>query len=76
MPVKVNLVLDDDVKADLDRLVQAGSRSRVVNRALRVELLAIRRRRAAERLDELRSKTKATANRGVLASLRRDRRRA
>ena len=76
MAVKVNLVLDDDVKAELDRLVEAGSRSRVVNRALRAELLAIRRRRAAERLDELRAKTKAAASREVLALLRRDRRRA
>src|SRR5690242_17455794 len=35
MPTKVNIVLDDDVKADLDRMVEAGMRSRVVNRALR-----------------------------------------
>ena len=33
MPTKVNIVLDDDVKADLDRLVESGLRSRVVNRA-------------------------------------------
>ena len=73
MTVKVNMVLDDDVKAELDRLVEAGSRSRVVNRALRAELLAIRRRQAAESLDQLRAKTRAVAARDVLRMLRKDR---
>jgi predicted transcriptional regulator len=38
MPTKVNIVLDDDVKEELDRLVESGMRSRIVNRALRREL--------------------------------------
>ena len=39
MPTKVNVVLDDDVKAGLDRLVESGRRSRVINAALRREIL-------------------------------------
>ena len=73
MPVKVNIVLDDDVKADLDRLVQGGMRSRVVNRALRKEILAIRRERASARLDTLRRTTKPVATEDLVAQIRRDR---
>lgn len=75
MPTKVNIVLDDDVKADLDRLVESGMRSRVVNQALRREILAIRRRRANERLDALRRSTKPVATAELVAAVRRDRKR-
>jgi len=75
MPVKVNMVLDDEVKAELDSLVEAGSRSRVINEALRKELLQLRRRRAAQTMDELRNKTKPVSTREVMQILRRDRRR-
>ena len=75
MPTKVNIVLDDDVKADLDRLVESGLRSRVVNQALRKEILAIRRRRANERLDELRRSTGPVRTAELVAAVRRDRRR-
>lgn len=75
MPTKVNIVLDDDVKADLDRLVESGLRSRVVNQALRKEILAIRRRRANERLDELRRSTRPVRTAELVAAVRRDRRR-
>ena len=75
VPTKVNIVLDDDVKADLDRLVDSGLRSRVVNRALRKEILAIRRQRASQRLDELRRTTKPISTTDLVALLRRDRER-
>lgn len=73
MPTKVNVVLDDDVKADLDRLVTSGLRSRVVNRALRKEILAIRRQRADERLAGLRRTSRPVATRDLVAQIRRDR---
>jgi predicted transcriptional regulator len=73
VPTKVNIVLDDDVKADLDRLVESGMRSRVVNRALRKEILAIRRQRASQRLDELRRTTTPVSTAELLAQIRRDR---
>jgi hypothetical protein len=73
MPTKVNVVLDDDVKADLDRFVEAGMRSRVVNRALRREILSIRRERAGRRLDDLRKSTRPVSTADLVAQLRRDR---
>jgi hypothetical protein len=73
LPTKVNIVLDDDVKADLDRLVESGMRSRVINRALRREILAIRRQRASRRLDELREATKPVSTSELVKLIRRDR---
>ena len=73
MPTKVNIVLDDDVKIDLDRLVESGMRSRVVNRALRREILTIRRERASKHLDDLRRSTRAVSTTDVVARIRRDR---
>ncbi len=75
MPVKVNIVLDDDVKADLDALVKSGMRSRVINRALRKELLAIRRQHLSRQLDLLRRRTKAVSTREIVDMIRRDRKR-
>ena len=73
MPTKVNIVLDDDVKIDLDRLVKSGMRSRVVNRALRREILAIRRERANGRLEELRRRTRPVSTTDLVAQIRKDR---
>ena len=73
MPTKVNIVLDDDVKADLDRLVESGMRSRVINAALRREILVLRRERASRRLDELRKTTKRVATSELVNLVRRDR---
>jgi hypothetical protein len=73
MAVKVNFVLDDDVKADLDRLVESGLRSRTINEALRKELLQIKRKAIAEKQDQLRRRAKPVSTRGILHNLRRDR---
>lgn len=73
MPTKVNVVLDDDVKADLDRLVDSGRRSRVINNALRREIRSISRRAASTRLDELRTKTKPVSTDDIVRLIRRDR---
>jgi len=73
MPVKVNFVLDDDVKSDLDRLVEAGMRSRIINRALRKELLRIQREALAKKHDELRSRIPALSTREIVRQLRQDR---
>lgn len=73
MPIKVNIVLDDDVKADLDRLVESGKRSRVVNEALRHEILRLRRAQASQRLDELRRATRAVPTAELVKRIRRDR---
>jgi Arc/MetJ-type ribon-helix-helix transcriptional regulator len=73
MPTKVNVVLDDDVKADLDRLVESGKRSRVINNALRREILLISRRAANARLDEIRTTTKSVSTAEIVKLIRRDR---
>lgn len=73
MPTKVNIVLDDDVKADLDRLVESGKRSRVVNRALRREIDLMRRRAANTRLDVIRATTKPVSTTEIVKLVRRDR---
>ena len=73
MPTKVNIVLDDDVKADLDRLVESGKRSRVINRALRREIQRLSRRAASARLDEIRTTTRPVSTSEIVRLLRRDR---
>jgi Arc/MetJ-type ribon-helix-helix transcriptional regulator len=73
MPTKVNIVLDDDVKADLDRLVASGKRSRVINSALRRELGLITRRAANARVDELRMTTRPVSTADIVKLVRRDR---
>jgi len=73
VPTKVNIVLDDDVKADLDRLVESGRRSRVINTALRREILALQRQRASRRLETLRKTTTAVSTAELVRLVRRDR---
>jgi Arc/MetJ-type ribon-helix-helix transcriptional regulator len=73
MPTKVNIVLDDDVKTELERLVESGMRSRVINKALRQELQSIRRRAASERIDNLRRKTRPVSTSEIVTLVRRDR---
>lgn len=73
MPQKVNIVLDDDVKDQLEALVESGSRSRVINNALRKELMAMQRRRLSEQLDRLRAGTKPVSTQEIVRLVRRDR---
>ena len=73
MPTKVNIVLDDDVKADLDRLVESGKRSRVINNALRREIQLISRRAANAHLDEIRTMTRRLSTSDMVKLVRRDR---
>jgi predicted transcriptional regulator len=54
MSIKVNLVLEDEVKEALDELIPAGERSRFANEALRAQLGLVRQRRAIEKLEALR----------------------
>jgi len=73
MGVKVNFVLDDDVKSDLDRLVASGMRSRIINEALRKELLQVKRKGLAVKHDQLRGRTKVVSTLEIVKSLRGDR---
>ncbi len=76
MAVKVNFVLDDDVKNELDNLVESGMRSRIINDALRKELLQIRRQRLAGRHDTLQAKTNSVSTREIVRVLRQNRSRS
>jgi predicted transcriptional regulator len=73
MPTKVNIVLDDDVKAGLDRLVDSGKRSRVINNALRREIQLMSRRAANLRLDQMRATTKPVSTHDIVKLVRHDR---
>ena len=66
MASKVNIVLDDDVKHELESLVEVGMRSRVINGALRKELALIRRRMLSDELDRLRAKTKPVSTKEIV----------
>lgn len=73
MATKVNIVLDDDVKAELDRVVDPGRRSRLVNAALRRELQRLRRLAANAKVEALRSGTTRVATSEIVSLIRRDR---
>jgi hypothetical protein len=73
MPTKVNIVLDEDVKAELDRLVESGMRSRIINKALRRELQLLRREIASQRLDRLREGSRPVASSEIVKLVRKDR---
>lgn len=70
---KVNVVLDDDVKAELDRVVDPGRRSRVVNMALRRELQRLKREAANQKVEALRAGTKPVSTSEIVSLIRRDR---
>ena len=47
---KINLLIQKDVEQEMERLVPASQRSKVVNEALRRQLELIRRKSAASRI--------------------------
>lgn len=73
MSKRVNLVLDDEVKDNLDRLVPAGRRSEFANEAIRSQLALLRRQHAIDRLDELRRRGPSLSTEEVVRLVRRDR---
>jgi hypothetical protein len=58
----------------LEKLVPSGKRSRIINEALRKELISLRRRRAVEQLAASSSVGKKYSNREILNGLAKDRR--
>ena len=53
---KMNFMIDQEVKETLEKYVPSGSRSRVVNEALRKELDLLKRKNITARLAEIRNK--------------------
>ncbi|MBN1652309.1 MAG: hypothetical protein JXA30_00885 [Deltaproteobacteria bacterium] len=76
MSAKVNVVLDDDVKEQMDELVPSGRRSRLINQALRRELLRIRREGAVREIERLRKQTRRVTTDEIVQTLAKDRNRS
>jgi Arc/MetJ-type ribon-helix-helix transcriptional regulator len=70
---KVNFLLDESLERKMKALIPTGERSRVINEALRKELLRIKRERATERLMNLRVKGPKVSTRQIVEVLRRER---
>jgi hypothetical protein len=70
---KVRFILDPDVQAEMVRLIPPRKRSRVLNEALRKELVRRRRELAMERLEEIRQKTGTLSGREIVDAVPKDR---
>ena len=70
---KLNFLIEEDIWRELEELVPAGQRSRVVNEALRKELELIRRRGALETLHNARASGKRFSTREIVGNLAKDR---
>ena len=53
---KINFFVEEDIRKVLDELVPDGQKSKVINEALRKELLRIKREKATGKLMALKSK--------------------
>ncbi len=71
---KLNFLIEEGLCRDLETLVPAGKRSKVVNEALRKELESIRRKRSIEKLLSSPPADKRFSNREIIAGLAKDRR--
>jgi hypothetical protein len=71
--VKLNFMLDSKVADELNAVVPAGQRSKVVNAAVKKELLRIKRRATAEKLAELRGQVPKISMAEIVEQLRADR---
>ncbi|MBM2828173.1 MAG: hypothetical protein HW408_705 [Actinobacteria bacterium] len=72
---KLNFMIRNEIARDLETLVPAGERSKIVNEALARELLSIRRRRLTEKLRLLRDSGPSLTTKEIVAILKKDRRR-
>ncbi|HET6419512.1 MAG TPA: hypothetical protein VFG19_05110 [Geobacteraceae bacterium] len=72
---KLNFMIKEEVAKELEALVPAGRRSKLVNEAISKELALYRRRVQTERLKELRKKTPKVSTDEIVAALRHDRER-
>lgn len=72
---KVNFMINDDVRKEFEELVPAGERSKIVNEALRRELISRKRKKLTEKLFSLRIKGAPLSTREIVETIRKDRRR-
>ena len=72
---KLNFFIEEDIRRELDRLVPVGKKSKVINEALRRELLRIKRGEVTEKLLALKAKGSKIPQEEIVEELKRDRRR-
>lgn len=72
---KMNFFVDEDVRKELDKLVPTGQKSRIINEALRRELLMMKREKVTEKLMVLKSKSEKVTSGEIVEALKKDRRR-
>ncbi len=72
---KLNFMIDNDVADELEKLVPAGQRSKVVNQAILNELALRRRKQLTGRLLDLRSQLPKLSGKKLLEQLAEGRRR-
>jgi len=70
---KLNFLIQEDVARDLEEMVPAGERSRLVNETLRRELLALKRRSLTDRLTVIREQGPVYEQAAIVRDLKRDR---
>lgn len=70
---KLNVSLDDDVQEDLFRLVPARKRSKVINDAVRKELLHRKRSLATARIHERRKRSALLRGAEIVAAVKKGR---
>jgi Arc/MetJ-type ribon-helix-helix transcriptional regulator len=71
---KLNFLIEEGLCRNLEALVPAGKRSKVVNQALRKDLESIRRKRAVEKLLSSPPVGKQFSNCEIIEGLSKDRR--
>lgn len=72
---KVNFMINDNVRKEFESLVPPGERSKVVNEALRKELISIKRKRLTGKLLFFRSKN-VLSTEEILDTLKKERTKA
>jgi hypothetical protein len=72
---KLNFFIEEDIRKELDKFVPAGQKSRIINEALRKELLRIKREKVTEKLVELKSEGAKVSTSEIVDILKKSRRR-
>jgi hypothetical protein len=72
---KLNFFVEEDIRKELDELVPAGQKSKIINEALRKELLRIRREKVTEKLVVLKSRGPKVSQKEIVKLLKQDRNR-
>ena len=71
----MNFFVEEDIRKELDELVPAGQKSKIINEALRKELLRIRREKVTEKLVVLKSRGPKVTQKEIVKLLKQDRNR-